>query len=139
MPRHRRRLRRLPHKDRPRQADPELAFAGGNGFVVPGGAVTSANLTPDIETGLGPWTKEHFVARFKSAEAHPVAPGGAQSVMPWTDDADMSEQDLRAFCDFLRSLQPIRNPVQKWTPTPAPRAGLGDSESRRHPQSRLLR
>jgi cytochrome c553 len=96
---------------------PELAFAGGNSFVVPGGTVTSANLTPDMETGLGSWTKEHFVARFKTAEAHEVAPGGPQSLMPWSDYAGMSEQDLGALYDFLRSLKPIRNPVQKWTPT----------------------
>jgi hypothetical protein len=97
---------------------PELAFAGGNAFIAPGGTVTSANLTPDMETGLGAWTKEHFIARFKTAEAHPVAPGGAQSIMQWMDYAGMTEQDLSALYDFLRSLKPIRNPVQKWTPAP---------------------
>ncbi len=41
-------------------------FAGRMAFPLPGGVVKSANLTPDMETGLGQWTKEAFIARFKA-------------------------------------------------------------------------
>lgn len=99
---------------------PALAWAGGNAYKLPGGTVTSANLTPDVETGLGQWTKEQFVARFKTAEASQVAPGGVQSVMAWSDYAGMSEQDLGAIWEFLRTVPPVKQPVQKWTPAPTP-------------------
>jgi len=37
------------------------------GFNMPtGGTVRSANLTPNKETGIGNWTKEAFVVRFKA-------------------------------------------------------------------------
>jgi len=99
---------------------PELAFAGGNPFSLPGGTVTSANLTPDVETGLGHWTKEQFIARFKTAEAFQVQPGGVQTVMPWSDYAGMTEADLGAIFEFLRTQPPVKQAVQKWAPTPAP-------------------
>jgi hypothetical protein len=32
---------------------------------LPFGTVRSANITPDMETGIGGWSKEVFIARFK--------------------------------------------------------------------------
>ena len=36
-------------------------FAGGMEFNLPAGTVRSANITPDLETGIGKWTKEQFI------------------------------------------------------------------------------
>lgn len=99
---------------------PELAFAGGNPYVLAGGTAASANLTPDVETGLGRWTKEQFIARFKTAEAFPVQAGGPQTVMPWSDYAGMTDGDLGAIWEFLRTVAPVKQPIQEWTPTPSP-------------------
>ncbi|MEP6627187.1 MAG: cytochrome C, partial [Ginsengibacter sp.] len=48
------------------QIIPELAFGGGRNFHMPNGVVNSANITPDKATGLGEWSAEQFVARFKA-------------------------------------------------------------------------
>lgn len=43
-----------------------MEFAGGDEIKLPFGSIRGANLTPDVETGLGGWTKEQFIQRFKS-------------------------------------------------------------------------
>jgi hypothetical protein len=42
-----------------------LEFAGGFELRFPEGTVRSANITTDEETGLGSWTTDEFVGRFK--------------------------------------------------------------------------
>jgi hypothetical protein len=98
---------------------PGMEFAGGVEFPLPsGGVVRSANLTPDA-TGLASWTKEVFVARFqamrKEGAAYPVKPGEFQSAMPWTMYAGMTDEDLAAIYDFLRTQTPVKNEVEKFS------------------------
>ena len=46
---------------------PGMQFAGGFEFNMPPfGVVRSANITPHKETGIGSWTEDVFVTRFKS-------------------------------------------------------------------------
>jgi len=65
-----------------------MVMAGGFEFPLPtGGIVRSQNLTPHIETGIGNWTEEAFVARFKVyADTNYVPPtvkkGEFNSAMP---------------------------------------------------------
>jgi mono/diheme cytochrome c family protein len=40
--------------------DPAKPFAGGRRLDTPFGAIYSANLTPDRDTGLGAWSDEEF-------------------------------------------------------------------------------
>ena len=40
--------------------DPSKPFAGGRRIDTPFGAIYSANLTPDRDTGLGTWSDEDF-------------------------------------------------------------------------------
>jgi hypothetical protein len=97
-------------------------YAGGRDFKIPApgaGIVRSANLTPD-ETGLGAWTREMFIGRFKAAtleaaRAQATEPGGYNTVMPWWAYAGMTEEDLGAIYDFLRALPPVKNKVAKTT------------------------
>ena len=99
-------------------------WAGGREFKLsaPGkGTVRSANLTPDEKTGLGTWTKEQFVQRFKAAtlaqaRATPVDASGFQTTMPWWAYAELTEQELGAIFDYLRTLPPVANAVVKHTP-----------------------
>lgn len=99
----------------------EKAFAGGAEFNFPGGVVRSSNLTPEKNTGLGSWTKEEFIARFKamdpdSNQIPSVNMTDFNSAMPWTMYAGMNSEDLGAVYDYLHSLKPIYNSVVKWTP-----------------------
>jgi hypothetical protein len=97
---------------------PGMEFAGGNTFPLPGGSeITSANLTPDMETGLGRWSKEMFLNRFRAYRSpenlHQVEAGERQTIMPWSQYAGMSDRDLGAIYDFLRTQKPVRSDVPK--------------------------
>jgi hypothetical protein len=103
------------------QIIPELVFGGGREFTFPNGSVVrTANITPDAETGIGTWTKEQFIARFKayadgSYTPQPVGEGDYNTFMPWTMYAGMSEEDLGAIYTYLRTVKPIQNKVVKFT------------------------
>ncbi|MEQ8583774.1 MAG: cytochrome c [Marinoscillum sp.] len=100
----------------------ELNFAGSFEFNMPGfGIVRSANITPDQKTGIGSWSEEFFVNRFKayadsSYVPHAVGENDMQTVMPWMMYATMQEEDLKAIYAYLRSLPAIENQVVKFTP-----------------------
>ncbi|ARS36210.1 c-type cytochrome [Pontibacter actiniarum] len=97
-------------------------MAGGMAFTFPNGAVLrSANITPDKGTGIGTWSEDAFVKRFKTyadekATAKQLAPGDFQTLMPWKMYAGMKEEDLRAIYKYLMSLEPNRNKVTRFTP-----------------------
>jgi mono/diheme cytochrome c family protein len=94
-----------------------MEFAGGQDF----GFVRSANISPDPLTGIGNWTKEAFIARFRgfAGGAPPVAKGDNNTVMPWTLFAGMTDEDLGAIYEYLRTVKPIQNRVEKWPAAPA--------------------
>jgi hypothetical protein len=104
------------------QIIPALAFSGGREFLFPDGSIVrSANITPDMQTGIGAWTEEAFINRFKSyadsAYKHqPVEKGGFNTIMPWTQYANMTRQDLAAIYAYLHSLPPTQNVVVRFTP-----------------------
>ncbi len=103
------------------QPVPGMEFAGGMPFNLPWGTVRSANITPDKETGIGSWTKEQFISFFKSFasdSSHSIPVNGKEfnTIMPVTDYAGMTEQDLGAIYAYLRTLTPVHNRVNKYTP-----------------------
>ena len=99
-----------------------LMFSGGREFRMPDGTMlVSPNITPDEETGIGKWSKEEFVFRFKvydPAKYNPpvLQPGEMQSIMPWTMYAGMDTTDLTAMYRYLHSLKPMVNRVAKTKP-----------------------
>lgn len=100
----------------------EVSFAGGREFLFPDKSVVrSTNLTPDMETGIGAYTEEMFIQKFKgyadSTYVVPsVAPGEFNSIMPWTMYGMMEADDLKAIYAYLRTIKPISNKVTKFTP-----------------------
>lgn len=104
------------------QLVPGMEFAGGREFPMPSGTVRSMNITPD-KSGIGSWTKEQFIARFKShvdpkTPAVSVAEEGFNTIMPWTMLGGMNENDLGAIYDYLRTIKPVVNKVERFTPKP---------------------
>jgi hypothetical protein len=92
-------------------------WIGGREFPLPtGGVVRSQNLTPHV-TGIGAWSEEQFVMRFKAYETAdmPVEHGDFNTIMPWRMYAGMSADDLRALYQFLRTLAPVANEVESFT------------------------
>lgn len=98
-------------------------YAGGFEFRLPDGSVVrSSNLTPDKETGIGNWNSEQFVSRFKmyadSSYVNPkVTTGEFQTTMPWIMYSGMKKTDLEAIFAYLQSLSPVKNQVEKFTPS----------------------
>jgi len=84
-----------------------MAFAGGVPFVLGARETPSRNLTPD-PTGIGPWTRQAFIDRFRLfGDRHSVATLEDNTLMDWSAYAGMTDADLGAIYDFLRSLPPI--------------------------------
>jgi mono/diheme cytochrome c family protein len=110
--------------------DTTRLLSGGVEFPLPtGGFVHSANLTPD-ESGLQEWTEETFVKKFKSyrdsGAIHKVAPNSFNTLMPWSDYDGMSEKDLKAIYAYLRSINPVYNPVVRYTKKSLRKVKAGD-------------
>ena len=98
---------------------PGLTLAGGQKF----GAVQSANITPDMETGIGKWSKQDFLAAFKKWQAPEmqqiVVAEDKNTVMPWIDFSGMKEEDLGLIYDYLRTVPAISHKVERF-PQPTP-------------------
>lgn len=94
---------------------PGTEFAGGRQFNMRTGVVVySPNITPDKETGIGNWTRETFIQRFKMYEDSslrntPVKPGSFNTPMPWITYSSMTSKDLSAIYDYLQTLKPVKN------------------------------
>jgi mono/diheme cytochrome c family protein len=95
--------------------DVDLAFSGGVSMKVKGVTVTTKNLTPD-PSGLGGWSRETFIKRFTyyrdRENLHHVDEGDMQTPMPWSMYAGMTDEDLGAIYDFLRTVKPIQTAPQ---------------------------
>jgi mono/diheme cytochrome c family protein len=97
-------------------------YAGGREFQIGEGyTVRSMNITPD-PSGIGNWTKEQFIRRFKmytdSSYVLPkvdLAKGDLQSIMPWTMYAGMTDEDLGAIYEYLRTVPRANNKVERYT------------------------
>lgn len=98
----------------------EKYLAGGSEFKLPGGVIIrSANITPDVETGIGSWTKEQFVNTFKQRSEPDIynsvlKPGEAQTVMAWSLFGKMTVQDLEAMYDYIKTVAPVKNQVNRF-------------------------
>lgn len=94
----------------------EKEFIGGRQFDLPGVTIYAANLTPDIETGIGAWSADQFIQRFKAynnpANLPKVVGSDNQTVMPWAMLAGMDSTDLLAIYKYLHSLKPVKNKVE---------------------------
>jgi mono/diheme cytochrome c family protein len=107
---------------------PGMAFAGGNQFRDPdnGYRVRSANITPNADTGIGTWTEEQFINKFKAFEAPDDrvltdAERRQNTAMHWRMYAGMTREDLGAIYAYLRTLKPVTHRVDKWPDAQATR------------------
>jgi mono/diheme cytochrome c family protein len=97
-------------------ADPAKPFAGGKRIDTPFGAITSSNLTPDPDTGLGRWSDEDFVRALRDG----VAPDGSRyyPAFPYPNFTRLIRDDILAIRAYLGTLTPIRNtappPELRW-------------------------
>jgi mono/diheme cytochrome c family protein len=95
--------------------DPSKPFAGGKRIETRFGAIYSANLTPDRETGIRNWTDEDFLRALR----HGIAPDGTRyyAAFPYPYFTKLIRDDIVAIRAYLGTLEPVRNAV----PAPEPR------------------
>ncbi|MBL7700479.1 MAG: c-type cytochrome [Chitinophagaceae bacterium] len=97
-------------------------LAGGREFLMPGGKLTSANITPDKETGIGNLTVDDFLERFRayrdSSYAHRKIDfmKDFATVMPWSNYAGMTDEDLSAIYEYLRTVPAVKHQINKFEP-----------------------
>lgn len=101
----------------PQGPDFSKVFSGGFVFDNPVLKVAVANITPDSATGIGAWSEETFVKKFRanaSPEMLATKPGRKNTFMPWSMYGKMKDEDLKAIYAFLRTVKPIVNKVEKY-------------------------
>jgi cytochrome c553 len=98
-----------PRQNQGKDGIPDRSFSGGVPFALGSKVTPSKNLTPH-ETGIGTWTKDAFIARFKQfGEPRPVSSLEENTLMDWSAYAGITEADLGAIFDFLQSLPPVKS------------------------------
>ncbi|MFN4085270.1 MAG: c-type cytochrome [Spirosomataceae bacterium] len=89
-----------------------VPFSGGTRFLpdpfTEGYSFITPNLTPDQTTGImAQWDEAAFLRRMRAGKVHKGSP------MPWATYARMSDLELKAIYRYLRSLDPVTNPIQQ--------------------------
>ncbi|HXG61724.1 MAG TPA: c-type cytochrome [Planctomycetota bacterium] len=91
--------------------------ATGTAFAGPWGVSYAANLTPDVNTGLGLWTEDMFLRALREGkhwgQSRPIMPP-----MPWDAYRHLTDEDLKAVFAYLRSIPPVVNHVPDYQPPP---------------------
>lgn len=94
------------------------AFSGGQVFETKAGKVTSSNITPELDTGIGKWSEPYFLKKFNDYKDYalngpPPSPGPkAFTLMPWLHFSLLQQEDLSAIYAYLRTVPAIKNYVE---------------------------
>ncbi len=91
-----------------------IPLSGGVVFPLgPLGSLSPANLTSDLETGLGRYSDGEIFRMMR----HAVKPDGTAALALMMPFWNMADEDLEAVVSYLRTLEPIRNEIPKpeWT------------------------
>jgi mono/diheme cytochrome c family protein len=88
-------------------------FAGGRPIETPFGNISSANITPDQDTGIGAWTDRQF----ENAVRKGIRPNGSRlyPAMPYTAYTKLSHDDVMAIRAYLKTVAPVNNHVNRNT------------------------
>jgi hypothetical protein len=85
-------------------------MGGGNPIPdIHGNTVISANLTPDLETGIGNWTEEQFIKAVKFG----IRPDGSTNRYPMTPFTLMTDYEAKCILAYLKTLKPIKNKIER--------------------------
>jgi len=97
---------------------PGKFLAGGQVFATTLGTVVTANITPDLETGIGKWSEEYFLKKFYDYKdyalgAAPKLPGPeAFTLMPWLSFSRLPPEILSDIYSYLRTVPAVHNSVE---------------------------
>jgi mono/diheme cytochrome c family protein len=90
-----------------------VPFAGGLALQTPFGVIMTPNITPDDATGIGGWSRDDFVRAMHEGRR----PNGAYlyPAFPYPYYTKVTRRDADAIFDYLRSLAPVSNSVNRTT------------------------
>ena len=99
-------------------------YAGGNALKSPYGIIYGPNITQDVKTGIGSWTKEDFeraLRQGRSKDGSYIYPA-----MPYDAYTKMTPADLDALWAYMRTIPAVNNvPPKNTLPFPLTvRSGL---------------
>jgi mono/diheme cytochrome c family protein len=102
-------------------------FAGGREFPIPTSAgrfrSVTANITPDPTGYFGRATRPEWIGRVRSFAAMvndpPPVAHGLNTMMPWLEYAGLTDDDLGAIYDFMKTVPPVSNQVDRFPDAPA--------------------
>ena len=85
-------------------------FGGGNIMTaLDGSKITSLNITPDEETGIGKWSEEQFINAVRNGIV-PKGPSLRQPMMPFVY---LTDEELKAIYAYLKTIPKLKNNVER--------------------------
>ena len=86
---------------------------GGVGFDIPPYAGRAANITPDLETGIGSWSDDEIKRAITRGERPNKGPNAGKplAIMAANFFKALLPSDLDAIVAYLRSVPPVRNAI----------------------------
>lgn len=86
-----------------------VAFAGGVELPSESGTIMSANITPDVTTGIGGWSDDEIIASIRTGKTpagHTIAGPMALYIDGWST---LEDKDAAALVAYLKAAQPANN------------------------------
>ncbi|MCX6275978.1 MAG: c-type cytochrome [Bacteroidetes bacterium] len=85
-------------------------FGGGNQMTDEDGKpITTLNITPDEETGIGKWSEEEFIKALRSG----IVPNGPALRNPMMPYLTLTDAEAKAIYAYLRTVPKISNEVDR--------------------------
>ena len=85
-------------------------FGGGNIMTaLDGSKITSLNITPDEDTGIGKWSEEQFINAVRNGIV-PKGPSLRQPMMPFVY---LTDEELKAIYAYLKTIPKLKNNVER--------------------------
>ena len=81
----------------------KLPYGGGEALAGPWGSVVSANITPDA-SGISYYTEQTFITAMRTGF---VGARKLNSIMPFGEFKNLSDDDLKAIYAYLKTLPPV--------------------------------
>ena len=74
-----------------------------------------------MQTGIGKWSQEQFIKRFKQYDDSNYVSGDIQAntfntEMPWIAYSKMDTVELKAIYTYLKSLKAVNNQIVRFSP-----------------------
>jgi mono/diheme cytochrome c family protein len=87
-------------------------YGGGTVLSTESGQpIRSANITMDKETGIGNWTEQQFVEAVRFGKK----PHGGTLSYPMLPRPTLTEQEVKAIFQYLKTVPVIKNPVERFS------------------------